>query len=417
MSVADLLGIVALTLVGFATLLLAFRLPPLRMVLLVALAVRAAMALFHFYVAPLPDGTADAVTFERYAWEWGQDGIMAALAHFPGQDAYFYAWAMSLVYAVTDRSLLMLQAVNVLAGVLAVWAIWRLTTRIWDAATACRAAWVMALFPTIVQYGALPMREAGFVLFFLLALYGVVQWQQEGGTRPVLKAAIYFIVAAFFHGGAFVGLVGFIGYIGFWHLQHWIRRLSHYQVNYLSTAIIVMLIALASAFIASGLSIQKLGSAAEMVSFERWIAYFEGYTRGTAQYPQWLTPDSPAGLIWVIPVRGFYLLLSPLPWDVSSPRHLVGLFDSLLYLGLLALVWRNRVAIWHNPSARALIFVLLPLVLAFGVGTSNFGAAARHRAKLVAALIALAAPRLPHLTLAKKSALRSTSQRFERVNG
>lgn len=414
---ADMLGIVTLLMVALITLIIAVRVPAIRFALAVAFAVRATVALFHFYVAPLPDGTADAVAFERYAWEWGRDGLLAALPHFPGQDAYFYAWAMALVYALTDRSLLMLQSINIFAGVLAIWVAWKLTLRVWDAGSAQRAAWVMALFPTIVQYGALPMREAGFVLFFLLALYWVVDWQQEGGVRPALTAIAFFILGAFFHGGAFIGLVGFVGYAGLWHLHYWLRRLYRYHLNLRSTVLLVLLTILAAAFITTGLSIQKLGTAQEMVSFERWLTYFENYTRGTAQYPQWLTPENPLALIWVLPLRAFYLLLSPLPWDISRPQHLIGLLDGVLYLGLLILTWRNRIAIWRNPSARALLFVLLPLVVAFGVGTSNFGAAVRHRAKLVGAIVVLVAPLLPRLVLAKKSNKPLNDHRSVAVDG
>ena len=110
--VADLLGIAALLVGALVTLNLASRHSSIAVVLLVAFAARAAAALFHFYVAPLPDRGADAVSLEHLAWEWSQEGLMEALGPFSGPGSSFYPWLMALLYAVTDRNLLMLQGVS-----------------------------------------------------------------------------------------------------------------------------------------------------------------------------------------------------------------------------------------------------------------------------------------------------------------
>ncbi|SDB62212.1 hypothetical protein SAMN05660653_03265 [Desulfonatronum thiosulfatophilum] len=72
---------------------------------------------------------------------------------------------------------------------------------------------------------------------------------------------------------------------------------------------------------------------------------------------------------------------SPFPWDISDPRHLIGLADGLLYMALAALLWRNRKIIWADPVART-VLVLLSLVLVYGVAVGNFGTGLRHRSKL-----------------------------------
>lgn len=137
---AEALGWAGLLAAALGTLVLASRNRRIALVLVVAFGARASAALFHFYVAPLPDGVGDAEAFERSAWEWAQDGVWSALSAFTGIDSYFYAWLASLVYAVTDRSLLLLQSINVFGGVLGVLATWVVARELWGERGARKAA-------------------------------------------------------------------------------------------------------------------------------------------------------------------------------------------------------------------------------------------------------------------------------------
>jgi len=182
------LGFFGLLSVATVTLYLALRYPALRWVLVVAFAVRAGAALFNFYVAPLPDSQADARSFEARAWLWAQDGFSGALAGYTGPHSYFISWIISLVYSLTDRSPLLAQTLSLLAGMGSVFLSWRLALELWGERAAIKAVWVAALFPTLILYSALTMREAYIVFFLLLGLLGVARWTRGKGTRPVLMA-------------------------------------------------------------------------------------------------------------------------------------------------------------------------------------------------------------------------------------
>lgn len=390
-----LLGLTGLLMIGIITLYLALRLPSLQLVLLVAFLVRAGAALFHFYVAPLPDGTADAITFERYAWEWSQGGLAAAFSHYPGIDTYFYSWLMSLVYSITDRSPLLLQSFSVLMGVLGVLGAWRLAREIWGQKTGRRAAWCMALFPAVVMYGALTMREAWFVFFLLTGLIGAVRWAKKGGFGPVVWSVCGFTIASFFHGGAFVAVISFLGIIGWQAGRRWLAGLARGRVRLVACVCVLAVSGALVFYVVSGISIPKLGTAGEMVSTERWMDYFQSRVYGGARYPEWTQPRSAADFVWAVPLRTVYLLFSPFPWDLREPSHLIGFIDGLFYLVLVVFLWRGRRVIRQSPEARMVFLILVPLVFAYGVGTGNFGTALRHRAKLAVGLIILASPRLP----------------------
>ena len=136
---AELLGFTGIALVSLLTLCLALRWPMVGRVLMVALAVRVAVILFGYFVAPLPYSSADARSFERAAWEWAQGGFVEALGHFTGPHSDFISWILAVLYSVSDRSLLMAQSVSVLFGMGTVFMGWLLARKLWGDRVAAKA--------------------------------------------------------------------------------------------------------------------------------------------------------------------------------------------------------------------------------------------------------------------------------------
>ncbi|MBE0505984.1 MAG: hypothetical protein IBX50_04580, partial [Marinospirillum sp.] len=163
---SEFLGLLGLALVAALTLLCAQRWSFLSVILFSAFLIRAVASIFNAYIAPLPDSTADARTFEIVAWEWAQGGVAEAIQQFAGPDSYFISWILSVLYAATDRSLLMAQSVSLLFGMGTVVLGTLLAKEIWGVRTAIKAGWVLALFPTLILYSALVMREA-YIWFFV----------------------------------------------------------------------------------------------------------------------------------------------------------------------------------------------------------------------------------------------------------
>ena len=101
-------------------------------------------------------------------------------------------------------------------------------------------------------------------------------------------------------------------------------------------------------------------------------------------------------------MRAVYFIFSPFPWDVSKPRHLIGVLDSFLYMILVYFIFRNRKVIWNDPALRIILIVLIAYIIIYGVGVSNFGSSIRHRSKFAIELILLAAPLIPRFIFFKK---------------
>jgi len=397
--IADLLGLIGIGIVASLTLLIAVRWPSAGTILWVALAARVAVLLLGYYLIPLPDSGADATSFERVAWEWSHGGFFEALGHFTGPSSYFISWILSVLYSVTGRSMLMAQSVSLLFGMGTVWVGWLLARRLWDVRAASKAGWCLALFPTLVLYSALTMREAYIWFFLLVALYGVVGWARCGGIKPIVVAIAGFIGATFFHGAMIVGAVAFAFIVGLSSTRRLLRALSRSRVHLFSAVMAVSAAAGIALFVSGAISVPKIGTFERAIDADRLIAMNESRTRGSggeegASYPQWTVPNSAAELLYKGPIRAVYFAFSPFPWDVRSARHLIGLFDAFLYMALIFLIWRNRKAVWADRASRTVVLVLAAYLLVFGVAIGNFGTGIRHRAKFVAVLIALAAPKL-----------------------
>ena len=399
---ADILGFLSIVVVALVTLLFAHRWPYLSNLLFIAFILRVLVSIFNVYLGSLPDSTADAVNFERLAWEWSERGLLHAFNEFTGPHSFFISWPLSLLYALTDRSLLMAQSVSMLFGMATVVGGALLSKELWGERVAVKAGWVLAVFPALILYSALVMREAYIWFFLVIALYGVALWIKKGNLRYIVIALLGFLGATFFHGAMIVGAIFFIIYVVFRSLRKMIISLTYLRLHTSSVFLISVLVFSLIIYVASGISLPKLGTVQQALSTERIMAIVDSRTGSSdgetgASYPTWTVPNSAVEIPVKAPIRMVYFTFSPFPWGVHLPGHLVGLFDSAIYILLCFLIWRNRHAIWAKPELRIILFIILAYLLVFSFGVGNFGTGIRHRAKFAVGLVILAAPLLPML--------------------
>jgi len=371
----------------------------LGMVILVSLYIRVVAALTNFYIVRLPDGKSDAIHYENTAWELSQLDFSKIIDLFPGIHARFYPWLMSLVYAGTGRSLLLLQSISLLTGVIGVYFTWYLTRELWGEKAAIKAAWAMALFPTVVMYSAIPLKESYAMLFILMGLIGTVRFYQRKLFQGILLVFFGFLCASFFHGAVIIGLFAFLFFIGLNSLKLSLTLLFHKKI---SPSILLILGVAVSVFVLHYISffnIQKLVSFNQLLDL-KYITYVVSQTMtGAAAFPQWTIPNTWIEVFLIAPVKIIYFLFSPFPWDINKSSHLLGSFDGIIYFILVLLIWRNRKIISIDPRKKILALVAAALIVAYSFAVGNFGTAIRHRSKFVPILIILAAPLIPRPVL------------------
>ena len=376
--------------------------PTLALILGVAYLLRSGAALFHFYVAPLPGSAADAHTFESTAWEFAHKGVISLVTGIE-PDSYFVSRVLGVLYAVTDRSPLMAQALSVGMGTGSIYLLYRLATLLWTRPAAIKAAWVAAFFPSLILYSALTLREAYIWFFFLLGTLGVVYWMLGHLKKGFILAVAGFTVVTFFHGAMFLTLLAFFGLLTFKAARQLVARLQAGFVRPTAMLVVVLSVGVIGSYAIVDYRVHKLGTLEDLTNVHRLLYRMHYSSRDAASYPDWLVPDTPLELAVLAPVRVVYFLFAPFPWDVKATRHLIGWADGMLYMALSFLVWRNRRAIWRNDAARAALLVALPAFLVFAIAIGNFGTGVRHRTKVLELALVMAAPVIPRLVLNKKA--------------
>lgn len=392
---SEVLGIASLVFGFVVTLGLALRYRVIRNVLVCAFLVRAAAACVHYWVFPLPFGVGDAAKFERIAWQWGREGFWYAFTQFNPAASYIYSWVASLLYAVTARSPLMLQGINVLGGTLIVFHVYLIAKELWGVGRARTVAWFVTFFPFLVQIAAVTHREVAIVYFLTLGVLFLVRWGQSSKLRHLALAFGFLLVSTILHGGLSSAVLGAGMFVFGSTFGITLKRLL---VGRLRIPAFVTVFLIVAAAVAGGIAMGqsfRLSSIGNIMNVDVEVVASMAQSRaeGEAAYLEDVYPTSLLDVTWQAPLRIGYFLFSPLPWHIGSVSHALALVDVAFYVVTFWGLWRSRFFIRNNRGALAALFLLAVSMSAFAVVTSNFGTAMRHRAKFLPVLAALwAAP-------------------------
>lgn len=402
-----LLGINSFLLIVLSTYLFTIKWPLLKNILWLAFLLRTFTALVHFYIFPLPDGAADALRFEISTWEISQLPFINYLNSFGGDsNAFFFTWILSFLYRIFGRSSLLLQSVSVFAGVLSVIFSYKLSFLIAnDKLKAKQTSLIVALFPTVILYSAIILREVYVMMFLLLALIYFVKWFKFYHFSDGFMSLLFFIPLYFLHGvhilGAFVIFITILitttlGFID--RFKNRIIRIPHF---FLITTTFITFVVLYTIII--NFNIPYLGKLPDALTIARILYQNKVTNFGGSVYPNWLSPDSTSALFLLIIPRLIYFLFSPFLWDIKAINHLLGFVDALLVLILFYFIIKGLVVKKQNKTVTILCIILLPLLITYSWGVGNFGTALRHRSKFIPVFIAISTIYVPKITLTKKS--------------
>ena len=200
----DLAGFIFIILVALITFAVSLKWPNISKIIFTALIIRILVILIGHYLVYLPDTKADALGYEWGAWIISQDGFINVLKNFTGPSSIFYSWIMAIPYSLFGRNVLILQSIGLFFGVGSVFVGWLLAKKIWDDRIANKVGWVASLFPTLVLFSVIVLREVYVCFFLLVALHGVVGWVKTDKLNFLILASVGFLGATFFHGGMIV---------------------------------------------------------------------------------------------------------------------------------------------------------------------------------------------------------------------
>ena len=376
-----------------------------RLVVVVAYLMRMALAYVHAYVVPLPDSQFDAIRFERVAWTWAGDG--QCFDDFT-TGSLLYSWIGSCVYLVVGRTALVLQLANCFFGALIVLVGMRTARRLPHTRSHDRGVgWAIAIYPSLVLYSAITMREVAVVFCFALSVYFLTKWTSGDGYRYAVWAILWVAVSQLFHTGMVAATVTVVAVVMYVTISENWRGLARIRIRTRDARITVASLVLAGGLIglgalalSRGFGLDKLQQLTEAgADFVEVLSGWQQHVaRGRASYLGSLQPDSWLDVLVQTPVRLAYFLGAPFAWMVGGVRDLWGFLDGtfLLILCMLLVSHSTRDRAWRRRAYATVALMVAVAIIGFALVTSNYGTAFRHRAKFVPALFVLYASAVSH---------------------
>jgi len=402
----DILGLISILIVILTYMIVGLRNSAIFNIIVVGLVLRILIILFG-YLIPLPDSGSDARAFEIIAWSMAQDGFFNVFKHYPGMDSRFYSFVLAIPYSLFGRSILMAKSISLFFGMGSIFLGWLLAKKIYNESIAKNVGLIIALFPTLILYSALTMREVFVTFFILVAFFGVIGWVKTESLISIILALFGFVSASFFHGSMLVGAIFFLIIIIFLSLKKFLKLFSKLKINKNNLIIITLSIIILAFYFSNKINIPKIGTFETSMNISTLID--KVFHKSDSSYPDFLKMNSAVEFIYKSPIRAIYFVFSPFPWDISKIGHFIGLIDSFLYLFLFYLIICNRKIILNDTSLTITFLILAGYFFVFGIGVDSFGSGIRHRSKFTILIILLAAPLIPKIILRTNNKLPDVS--------
>ena len=400
MMFENLLGIISLLIILLFVLIFSHKNPSIRKILLAAFFFRALLVILEqFGFIKLPDGNlmnSDADSFERHArWLSNTEGL-SVLKDFFLQDSLLITRIISIFFTFFGESTMMAKSISVALGTTSVYLTYKLALRIWGNSSAKKAAWLMALFPTLILYSAITLREVYSVFFLLIALNGIAKFIENKSFTSLIQIAIGFYILTLFHGPLATGGFVFLFYFIIIKLKEIVSRLIDLKINLFTFLLFIVLLVPIIIFINYDIKLPYIGKFEDVINPIYLIQQSNFGFRGDASYPDWLIINENYEIFTKTILRAFYFFYSPFVWEIKKISHAFGFIDGTFYFVITVYLIKNWHALWSNPTTRIFLLILITYLIIYGLGIANFGTGFRHRSKFVVILILLAAPKLPY---------------------
>lgn len=386
LPIEQTIGFVSFIGILLITIIIGFKNPSIKEILLLAFFIRLILALVQFYLFPLPDSTCDAVVFEIVAWNMAsQSNLIDSFT----TSGYVYSWIISIFYSLFGvRSPLFMQSVNVFLGVMVVFNVYKITELIYnDKKVSKIAAFISAIYPTMALYSAITLREAFFTYFATAGMIFFVKWLRKNGIITFLISNLLFLISSLFHtAGFFLIFSAFIIL-----LIKLFKTLKKKIFPFKKIVLVFVGILLILVMFTTGIGLNKIIGLLNAGNIEEALISTQlNYQAGRTAFPSFLTPNSLEGTILLSPIRLLYFVFSPFIWDISAAGDIFGLIDALILIYIFLNIFKFKKYKQYKNDVVTLIFFILIVLLATSFGVNNIGTAIRHRAKFIPILISLA---------------------------
>ncbi len=297
--------------------------PSLRFVFVAALVLRLLVLYLDAYqIVSIPFTGDDTENFHHFTLQ-RLEGADIKLTNY----TVFLTW----IYRVfLDDGRFMAQFVNVLLSYGTVYYAYRALSRLNIHQRALKAATIVVAFmPVMLFFSGVLLREAWCEFFIALSAYFMVAWYANGGSIRLFGAFGCVLLAMNMHAGC-VGIL--IGYL----LAVLKGRTENAKGCSFETVVSLAMITMVVVVVAMGSDMFLGKFSGELGSDESYLDKDLSFSEGGSSYLLWLEGKSTVVGLLFAPLRMFYLLFSPVPWEWRNLMDVLAfVLDSLLYILLI----------------------------------------------------------------------------------
>lgn len=334
------------------------------MILTFGLLIRLAALWYDQSVALLPFNTGDSYKFHELAVETAEALPDVLLEHFTG----FYSQVLGVVYYFFGPYRFFGQYLNVAFVVLA-------ATKLIDIAELLKIKdkntilmiflWLFMPIPFLMGYALI--REGSMYYLIVLGVYHFLKWFEKYNPIYIVLTILPIYIASLYHEGALYILPAMIYAFLFYD-----KKKEKINFNFIN--IMFLIVAVIGAII---IVTQNADSFLDKTNAE---------TGGGSTYLAALEINSPLQFIMYAPIKGFYLLYSPMPWLIRGGLDIpTFVFDTCLWGYATYTILRNFRKI--DTKYKMLFLAIFVAGMVYGMGTHNTGTAMRHRNKFMSLML------------------------------
>ena len=235
-----------------------------------------------------------------------------------------------------------------------------------------------AFLPNFCIINSCLLRETVIVFIVTLSLYFFMLWWKKAKVINAFIAMGLSLLGSLFHMGALAPLFGYVICMALYD-----RKNDLFKFNKKTIAIcVVFLFGFAILFSVAGDTIfhkvTKYGSA------EAITEHVAEGTGGSGYDITFTTGNATVDMIVNTPLRIFYFIFSPVPWNWRGLNDIIAFVFSALFFGMCYILsWFVLKGKNKNNKSEVILYLLLAIMTAmmFAWGVSNAGTALRHREK------------------------------------
>lgn len=309
---------------------------------------------------------------------WARDFIANGMAGHGG-----YSAVLGWIYKLFYPNPLWGQYFNVIASILTIVVVYRILCKLdIEQKYKTYAVLIMCFMPNYLIMSAILLRESFIALLLAIAIYYLLEWWYSNCWKNIIISIVSVLAATYLHSGtiAYVVAILIIVALGGNSARKFKFKLST-----------VLLVSVGVAFLLfiynyyGDIFFNYMGG---LNSIEDIANKSEVYATGGSAYSVYIVDDnSTLGFIINSPLRVFYFLASPLPWDWRGINDIIAFVGSGLFY-MISVYYGFKAVSIKTVKNRNIIIIMMIIAISNSIiyswGVSNAGTALRHRDKFIA---------------------------------